>query len=103
MWKIYNDEGRLEPKQLGTPLKGHKNAILKTLWPLDEGSDSLTLFSCGAQNKQGRGEIIQWDLHEFKVVRHHHGHKSIVNDIDARDGTLVSASDDGTVKMWDFR
>jgi len=81
----------------------HKNAVTQIVWPYD-GADNLTLYSCGAINGTSkRGEIFQWNLHTFKRSRQYLGHKAIVNSIDANDQLLCSASDDGTVKVWDHR
>mmetsp|Transcript_7443 Transcript_7443/g.12576 ORF Transcript_7443/g.12576 Transcript_7443/m.12576 type:complete len:156 (+) Transcript_7443:109-576(+) len=109
VWKLWEEGGEpfaLAPKLVGSALKGHKNAILKVIWPKGEDSESenTLMFSCGAQRGNNlRGEILQWDLHKFERVRHYEGHKAIVNSIDFCSGSTCSASDDSSVKLWDAR
>jgi len=56
--------------------------------------------------------LITWNTADFSRIRSYKGHTDIVNSIDCSNKTqayagtqdiLASGSDDGTVKIWDFR
>ena len=78
-------------------LTGHKGAVLDLQW----SRDSRTVFSASADMT-----IASWDLETGLRIRRHVGHEEIINCLDiSRRGEdlLVSASDDGTIGVWDPR
>ena len=97
--------------------KGHKNSILDLKW--DHEIDSATnqpprLHSCSADKT-----LTSWDTVDFSRIRTFKGHQDVVNSLDVsyKGGNdtntslatglacdmLASGSNDGTVKLWDFR
>lgn len=78
-------------------LSGHTKAVLHVQW----GKDSETLASCSAD-----ASVCLWDVKTGERLKKFTGHQAIVNSISTckRGPDMVaSASDDGTVKVWDFR
>ena len=40
------------------------------------------MYSCGAKNnKSGKGELFEWDMHTFQRIRQYKGHRTIINSI----------------------
>lgn len=98
--------------------KGHKNAILDLKWDhaVDVSSGQPPrLHSCSADRT-----LTTWNTVDFSRVRTFKGHEDVVNSLDvsyqgseatAEAGAspalhcdmLASGSNDGTVKLWDFR
>jgi Prp8 binding protein len=107
VWDIFSPQCR----NLGV-CKGHKNAIIDLKWD-SELEDQFAckqpprIHTCSADKT-----LITWDTVDFSRIRSYKGHTDIVNSVDCSyktggfSGTqdlLVSGSDDGTVKIWDFR
>jgi Prp8 binding protein len=46
---------------------------------------------------------VMWDTYDFSRIRTYRGHDSHVNSIDVSDNSVVTGSDDSTVKLWDTR
>jgi len=91
MWSVYGDCDNY------AVLKGHTGAVMQVKF----STDSLQLFTCSVDKT-----CRIWDLMTGACLRKLKGHQSFVNSIHpARRGPsmLVSASDDGTVKVWDTR
>ena len=111
--------------------KGHKNAILDLVW--DHGVEASSnqpprLHSCSADKT-----LSTWNTVDFSRIRCFKGHEDVVNSLDVsylpdsalsakidmqqedqdmsssagaaglQCDMLVSGSNDGTVKVWDFR
>lgn len=107
VWDVFDEKCR----NLGV-CKGHKNAILDLKWDVELEDEFYSrqaprLHSCSADKT-----LITWDSADFQRVRSYKGHTDIVNALDCSykaegiQGTqdlLASASDDGTVKIWDTR
>ncbi|KAF2150756.1 WD40 repeat-like protein [Myriangium duriaei CBS 260.36] len=78
-------------------LTGHKGAILDLAW----SRDSRALFSASADT-----HIASWDIHSGQRIRRHAGHEEVVNSIDLSkrgEDLIFSASDDGSIGLWDPR
>jgi WD40 repeat protein len=75
-------------------LVGHNAPVLSVIYSFD----SKKLASCDQS-----GEIIIWEMPKGKLLRRIKAHKDLIQDISfAEDNkTLVSASLDKTVKLWD--
>ncbi|KAI1193969.1 WD40 repeat-like protein [Nemania serpens] len=78
-------------------LNGHKGAVLDLQW----SRDSEILYSASADM-----HLASWDLTSGTRIRRYIGHEEIINAIDISkrgDELLISASDDGTIGIWDPR
>ena len=78
-------------------LTGHRGAVLDLQW----SGDSKVIFSASADMT-----LASWDLETGQRIRRHLGHEAVVNCVDiSKRGQeiLVSASDDGSVGIWDPR
>ncbi|PLN77721.1 putative U5 snRNP complex subunit [Aspergillus taichungensis] len=78
-------------------LSGHRGAVLDLQW----SRDSKSIFSASADMT-----LASWDLETGQRIRRHEGHEEIINSLDiSKRGQelLVSASDDGTIGIWDPR
>ena len=115
VWDVFNPR----VQSLGY-CKGHKNAILDLTW--DHESDSQEpprIHSCSADKT-----LVSWNSFDFSKIRTFKGHEDVVNSLDVsypmqdskKDDEssdsisykldcdmLASGSNDGTVKLWDFR
>jgi len=91
LWNVY---GECENFAM---IRGHQGAILE----LQFSTDGAILFSCSTDKM-----LRLWDVETGKPIRKLRGHQSIVNGCNpARRGPqlICSGSDDGTVKVWDWR
>ncbi|KAI1340149.1 WD40 repeat-like protein [Xylariaceae sp. FL0016] len=78
-------------------LSGHRGAVLDLQW----SRDSEILYSASADL-----HLASWDLSSGTRIRRYIGHEEIINamDISKRgEELLISASDDGTIGIWDPR
>jgi Prp8 binding protein len=79
-------------------LKGHKNQVLEVRWT----RDSTHIVSASADCSGGL-----WDVERLKRVKRFGEHTAVVNSISAgthaTSQSVVTASDDGTAKLWDIR
>jgi len=78
-------------------LRGHQNAVLEIQW----STDGCQLYSASADKT-----AAVWDVNTQERVKKLNGHSAVVNSISsARRGPqlLVTASDDGNIKLWDVR
>lgn len=78
-------------------LSGHKAAVTDARW----SQDGAAVYSCSADKT-----VASWDAVSGEVLRRLEGHTSVVNALcPARRGPplLVTASDDGTARVWDAR
>ncbi|TGZ77683.1 WD40 repeat-like protein [Ascodesmis nigricans] len=91
LWRTFGDcSNYLE-------LQGHKGAILDLQWT----RDSRVVLSASADMM-----LASWDSETGGRIRRYMGHEEVVNAMDvAKRGPelMVSASDDGTVGVWDPR
>ena len=77
--------------------RGHKNAVLSLKW----SADASSIFTASADKL-----AMMWDTYDFTRARTFKGHESHVNSIDrspADPTSIVTGSDDCTVKLWDTR
>ncbi|KNC86019.1 U5 small nuclear ribonucleoprotein [Sphaeroforma arctica JP610] len=77
-------------------LSGHTNAVMQ----VDFASGGGELLSCSADKF-----LALWNVSTGERIKKIRGHTAVVNSCcPSRVGTLAcSGSDDGTVKLWDFR
>ncbi|KAI9722177.1 MAG: hypothetical protein M1828_004860 [Chrysothrix sp. TS-e1954] len=78
-------------------MSGHKGAVMDLHW----SRDSRTLFTASAD-----ATVASWDTETGQRLRRHQGHDEVINSLDvSKRGVevLVSASDDGTISLWDPR
>ena len=79
--------------QFGIPLHGHDGPVVMAVF----SPDSKSLLSGGTRDKSVR----LWDLTTFKVKRVMQGHEAEVRFVGfGENGTIVSLSKDGVVKLW---
>ncbi|KAI3316593.1 WD40 repeat-like protein [Xylariaceae sp. AK1471] len=91
---LWNSSGACENYGV---LNGHKGAVLDLQW----SRDSEILYSASADM-----HLASWDLTSGTRIRRYVGHEEIINamDISKRgEELLISASDDGTIGIWDPR
>lgn len=101
LWKTYGEcenYGVLRPPST-------KSAITSVMFSPFYPGQSNHLFASSADKS-----LYSFDLVSGKMIRRHKGHNGVVNDVDAVRGgaggagagreTLVSGSDDGTVRIW---
>lgn len=91
LWRTYGD-----CENYGQ-LSGHKGAILDLQW----SRDSQVVFSASADMT-----IASWDLETGERLRRHIGHEGVINALDISkrgENLLISASDDGSIAVWDPR
>ena len=92
LWTVYGEE----PQNVGT-LTGHTGAILEVHW----SPCASHLYACSTDKL-----LSVFDVQTCTRIRKMRGHQNIVNSISgARRGveTLVTGSDDSTIKVWDAR
>eukprot|EP00557_Chaetoceros_sp_GSL56_P012728 CAMPEP_0176481678 /NCGR_PEP_ID=MMETSP0200_2-20121128/2957_1 /TAXON_ID=947934 /ORGANISM="Chaetoceros sp., Strain GSL56" /LENGTH=301 /DNA_ID=CAMNT_0017877917 /DNA_START=176 /DNA_END=1081 /DNA_ORIENTATION=+ len=78
-------------------LRGHKNAVLDVKWSMD-GEHIVTASADKI--------VAWWDGNTAERTKRFMGHEGIVNKVDTSHVSpklVASASDDGTVKVWDAR
>ena len=74
-------------------LKGHKNAILDLCW-----TSNHQILSCSADKT-----AVLWDLATAKKLRSFKDHTGPINSISSVDEMILTAGDDMTVRLWDFK
>lgn len=92
LWSVYGEE----PQNISV-LTGHKGAVMEAHF----NTDGSLLFSCATDKL-----LSVWDVVTGQRIRKMRGHQNFVNSVrGARRGveTLVSGSDDGSIKIWDAR
>lgn len=88
IWKI----GKNTPRNI---LHGHTEAV----WSIIPLPEKEVIASCS-----GDGRIIIWDYESAESLRRIRAHKDQINQIVAyKETKIISASDDCTVKMWDWK
>lgn len=93
MDNILSDQADESQPNVGV-IQAHKNGITCLKW----SSDGEYLFSSGADQKIGI-----WDLENGKRTKTLQGHKSVINEFDVYNDSIVSVGDDGCVLLWDTR
>ncbi|CAK4075272.1 unnamed protein product [Aphanomyces euteiches] len=91
LWTVYG-----ECKNYSV-LSGHKNAVLQVQWSYD----GTMVLSSSADKTVGL-----WDAETGTRMKNYRGHDGIVNSVcpvPKGPQTLVSGSDDNTIKVWDVR
>ncbi|OAA66643.1 WD40/YVTN repeat-like-containing domain protein [Niveomyces insectorum RCEF 264] len=91
LWRTYGD-----CENYGV-LTGHRGAVLDLQW----SRDSDIVFSASAD-----AHLASWDLTSGQRIRRYVGHEEIVNALDISkrgEEVLYSASDDGSLGIWDPR
>ncbi|KAL4991753.1 WD40-repeat-containing domain protein [Aspergillus falconensis] len=91
---LWNTYGQCENYGI---LTGHKGAVLDLQW----SRDSKTIFSASADTT-----LASWDIESGQRIRRYIGHEEVINSLEiSKRGQemLVSASDDGTIGIWDPR
>ena len=91
LWRTYGD-----CENYGI-LNGHRGAILDLQW----SRDSKILFTASADT-----HLASWDLDTGTRIRRYVGHEEVINSLDTSkrgEDLLVSASDDGSLGIWDPR
>lgn len=76
----------------GINLKSHKLEISKII------NDESNLISCSSDTK-----IKRYDLRKQIILDSFIGHNGPVNDLDIFQKSMISASEDGDVRLWDLR
>lgn len=92
LWTVFGEE----PRNISV-MTGHKGSISEAHF----NTAGDLLFSCATDKL-----LSVWDVVTGSRVRKMKGHQNFVNSVrGARRGveTLVSGSDDGTIKVWDAR
>lgn len=91
---LWNATGNCENLNV---LSGHKNAVLDVKW----SQDGEHLATASADKI-----VAWWDGNTGQRIKRFVGHEGIVNKVDTSRvsfKSVASASDDGTVKVWDAR
>lgn len=91
LWNTYGDCENF------AVLKGHTGAIME----LQFATDGTTLYTASTDKTVG-----MWDMHSGERIKRFKGHGTFVNSVGvARRGPqlVCSASDDGTIRLWDSR
>ncbi|KAK9897458.1 WD40 repeat-like protein [Cystobasidium minutum MCA 4210] len=93
LWRVYGSD---EDNNFAV-LKAQNGAITSLAFPAT--GNHLTASSTDKT-------VATFDIVRGDVVKRHRGHKGIVNDVDVTRGgnreLIASASDDGTIKIWDL-
>jgi WD40 repeat protein len=78
---------------------------LKTLTGHSHSISCLQFVSPNTLLSAATNEIYSWDLESGKIIRKLVGHTDKIKRIesDEKNGTLITCSDDCTVKIWDLR
>eukprot|EP00347_Sterkiella_histriomuscorum_P017718 403348260 len=93
---VWNAE---DGKQVGRPLKGHKNFVTSISWqPMISSYESRNMASSSKDQT-----IKVWDVNNSTCIKNFTSHTaSVTKVLWGGEGLIYSASQDRTIKVWDF-